>query len=257
MERRFSCTACGKCCHGQLPLTIADALAHADKFPLAVVWSTVRKGGRSFQATSDLGVTIQVKKKMQAAVRVAPTAYIPPGFPCPEVDDEGLCGIHDSKPQRCRTMPFSAYRDEADQDDLMLPRAGWACDTSDVAPIYYRDKAIIERTEFDVERGQLQRDATILKPYGDWLIASAPDLGVQLRKAALAPRGGQVVTAFATLIPKLPKVDIYEIAALQAPVMQAFAERTANDSALKKFHRHYVDEGAAWERVLKSRPVRP
>ena len=62
MERRFSCTACGKCCHGQVPLTIADALAHADKFPLAIVWSTVRKGGRSFQTTGELGVTIQVKK---------------------------------------------------------------------------------------------------------------------------------------------------------------------------------------------------
>ncbi|MFT6583516.1 MAG: Fe-S-cluster containining protein [Alphaproteobacteria bacterium] len=256
MERRFSCTACGKCCHGQVPLTIADALAHADKFPLAIVWSTVRKGGRSFQTTGELGVTIQVKKKMQAAVRVAPTAYIPPGFPCPELMEGGLCGIHDSKPQRCRTMPFSVYRDEADQDDLMLARPGWLCDTSDAAPVYYRDKVIVERGEFDVEQAQLSHDATILKPYGDWLIASAPALGVQLRKAALAPRGGQVVTAFSTLIPKLPKVDIYEIAALQAPVMQAFAKRTADDPALKKFHRHYVDQGAAWERVLSSRPAR-
>ena len=37
MERRFACTACGKCCFGLLPLTIGDALAHADKFPLVVI----------------------------------------------------------------------------------------------------------------------------------------------------------------------------------------------------------------------------
>ncbi|MBL4720975.1 MAG: hypothetical protein JKY20_07585 [Alphaproteobacteria bacterium] len=151
-------------------------------------------------------------------------------------------------------MPFSAYRDEADQDDLMLPKPGWACDTSQDAPVYYRDKAIVERGEFDLERRLLLRDAAILKPYGEWLIASAPNLGVQLRKAALAPRGGQVVTAFSTLIPKLPKVDIYDFAAKQAPVMRSFAEKTAADPALKKLHRYYVDEGASWERVLQGRP---
>jgi hypothetical protein len=53
MERRFSCTARGKCCHGLLPLTIGDALAHADTFPLVVMWTPVRQGGRSFGVTAE------------------------------------------------------------------------------------------------------------------------------------------------------------------------------------------------------------
>ncbi|HJO97695.1 MAG TPA: YkgJ family cysteine cluster protein, partial [Rhodospirillales bacterium] len=62
MDRRFSCTACGKCCYGLVPLTIDDALAHADKYPLVVIWTPVRQGGRSFRITADLGITIEIKK---------------------------------------------------------------------------------------------------------------------------------------------------------------------------------------------------
>ncbi len=254
MERRFSCTACGKCCHGMLPLTIDDALAHADKFPLVVMWTPVRQGGRSFGATVDLGITLQLKKRKLAAVQIAPTAYIPPSLSCPELAEDGLCAIHDRKPQRCRTMPFSAYRDEKDQDDLMIPRPGWECDTSDQAPIVYRDKSIVDRQGFDVERARLVRDAAILKPYAEWLLDSVPSLRPELHKAALKPVGGRVVVAFSTLIPRLPKVDIYAFARKQVPVMKAFAERTADDPGLVNFHQWYVDSHAEWEKVASGRP---
>ena len=254
MERRFSCTACGKCCHGLLPLTIDDALAHADKFPLLVIWTPVRQGGRSYGATADLGITIQLKKRRLAAVQIAPTAYIPPDFPCPELTQEGLCAIHATKPQRCRTMPFSAYRDEADQDDLMIPRPGWACDTSDAAPVVYRDRTIIVRQDFEAERARLVRDRAILKPYAEWLLDSVPTLRMELGKVAMKPSGGRVLLAFSTLIPRLPKVDIYAFAAQQFPVMRAFAERTAGDPGLAAFHKRYVDGAAEWEKVAHGRP---
>ena len=253
MERHFSCTACGKCCHGLLPLTIDDALAHADKFPLIVIWTPLRQGGRSFRVTADLGITIQLRKRKLAAVQIAPTAYIPPTFPCPELTEEGLCGIHAVKPQRCRTMPFSAYRDEKDQDDLMIPRSGWECDTSDEAPVVYRDKSIIDREDFEVEREQLVRDAAILKPYAEWLLDSVPSLRMELQKVAMKPLGGRVLVAFSTLIPRLPKVDIYAFAEKQFPVMKAFAERTAGDPGLVDFHQRYVDGAAEWEKVARGR----
>ncbi|MDP6804723.1 MAG: YkgJ family cysteine cluster protein [Rhodospirillales bacterium] len=254
MERHFSCTACGKCCYGLLPLTIDDALAHADKFPLVVIWTPVRQGGRSFRVTADLGITIELKKRKLAAVRIAPTAYIPPTFSCPELTDEGLCAIHAAKPQRCRTMPFSAYRDEKDQDDLMIPRSGWVCDTSDEAPVVYRDKRIIGREDFAGEREQLVRDAAILKPYAEWLLDSVPSLRMELQKLAMKPGGGRVVVAFSTLIPRLPKVDIYAFAEKQLPVMQDFAQRTARDPALADYHRRYVDCAAEWEQITRRRP---
>ncbi len=253
MERRFSCTACGKCCYGLLPLTIDDALAHADKFPLVVVWTPVRQGGRSFRLTAEQGITIQLRKRKLAAVQIAPTAYVPPTFPCPELTEEGLCGIHAVKPLRCRAMPFTAYRDENDQDDLMIPRSGWACDTSDQAALVYRDKSIVDRGDFDVERRRLVGDAAILKPYAEWLLDTAPPLRMALHKVAMKPGGGRVVVAFSTLIPRLPKVDIYAFAEKQFPVMKAFAERTAGASDLEEFHQRYVEGAAEWEKVARGR----
>lgn len=252
MERRFACTACGKCCHGLLPLTINDALTHADKFPLAVDWTPVRQGGRSFNTTADLGITIPLKQRKIAAVRIAPTAYIPPSFSCPELTDDGLCAIHAIKPQRCRTMPFSAYRDEADQDDLMLPRSGWLCDTSAEASVVYRDRAIIAGDDFNAEREMLVKEAVVLKAYAQWLMDSVPSFKMELQKVAMKPSGGQVIVAFSTLVPRLAKVDIYELAEKQLPVARSFAERTKNDPALKEFHKRYTEMASEWETISRS-----
>ncbi len=253
MERRFSCTACGKCCYGLLPLTLEDALAHADKFPLAVIWTPVRQGGRSFDVTAEMGITVPLKKRKLAAVQIAPTAYIPPTLPCPELTEEGLCGIQATKPQRCRTMPFSAYRDESDQDDLLIPRPGWVCDTSETAPAVYRDRRILEPKDFDDERERLVRDAAILRPYGEWLLDSQPSLRMELQRIAMKPSGGRVIVSFATLIPRLPKVDIYDFAAKQAPVMRAFAGKTAGDAGLAEYHRRYSDGAGEWGRIAAQR----
>jgi Fe-S-cluster containining protein len=253
MERRFSCTACGKCCHGLLPLTIDDALTHADKFPLIMVWTPVRQGGRSFDLTANLGITVQLKKRKRAAVRIAPTAYIPPSFSCPELLEDGLCGIHINKPQRCRTMPLSGYRDETDQDDLMVPRSGWLCDTSDESPVVYRDKTVIDRADFTVERERLVHDAAILGPYAEWLLDCVPTLRTEVERVAMKPAGGQILVAFSTLIPRLPKVDIYALAEKQLPVMKDFAERTLDDPGLADFHHRYVDFAEEWEKIVVGR----
>jgi hypothetical protein len=94
-----------------------------------------------------------------------------------------LCGIHDVKPQRCLTLPFSAYRDEADRGDLLLPRTGWACGIFQDAPEEYRDKRMVARDDFDAERNWVTYDVVILKPYGQWLMASTPSLSMELRKS--------------------------------------------------------------------------
>ncbi len=252
MERRFSCPSCGKCCYGQLPLGLDDALAHADTFPLVMMWTPVRQGGRSFDVTADLGITIQLKKRKLAALQIAPSAYLPPALPCPQLTADGLCAIHATKPLRCKTMPLSAYRDEKDQADLLIPRSDWLCDTSPEAPVVYRDKRIIDRPNFDDERKQLVRDAAILKPYAEWLLDSVPSLRMELQKVAMKPSGGQVVVGFSTLIPRLPKVDIYAFAKKQFPVMKAFAEKTAGDPGLADFHRRYANMAAEWEKVANS-----
>jgi len=253
MERRFECTACGKCCHGILPLSIHDALANAGRFPLFVVWTPVRQGGKSYEATASLGVTIKLKKRKQAAIRISPAAYLPAEMPCPALDADGLCAIQENKPLRCLAMPFAAERDEADQQDLLTPKPGWKCDTSDAAPVVYRDKAITTREHFDRERRELLRDAAVLKPYAEWLLDAAPDLKAELTRVAMRPTGGRVVTGFSTLIPRLPQVDIYDFAARQLPVMRDFAEKVSGDGSLAEFHRQYETCVREWQGVAAAK----
>lgn len=257
MERHFNCTACGKCCTGLLPLTLEDALAHAGRFPLAMIWTTVRPGSKAFALSTRLGTTMRVRvqqRKQDVAVLVTPTAYIPPSFDCPALTAEGLCGIHTEKPSRCRTMPFYPYREEDDQADLLIPRAGWACDTSAAAPVVYRDKTIVGRQDFDRERGELERQAPALRAYADLMLKAVPGVAESMTKIAMKPMGGKLVVSFGSFLRVNAKVDAASVAERQIPVLTGFAARTAGAPELAEFHRHYQAFAAEMERFLPRRP---
>lgn len=245
MERRFHCTACGKCCFGWLPLTLKDALTHAGRFPLGVVWTPVRQVSKAFDVTAKLGITVRTRDKKRLAVRIVPTAYIPPSMPCPALTSDNLCGIHAEKPSRCRTMPFFPYREEGDQADLLVPRAGWACDTSPAAPVVYRDKTVVGRAEFDLERKELLEQAPILRTYGEWLMATVPGMIDNLARAAMKPGGGHVAVSFASLLRRLGDVDQGAIAQAQLAMLGDFTAKVADQPALAEYHRNYGDW--AWE----------
>lgn len=249
-ERRFACTLCGQCCRGWLPLTLDDALSHAGRFPLALIWTPVRQASRAFATTERIGATVRLPNRKTVAVRVVPTSYLPPDMPCPELGDDNRCRIHDDKPLRCRTMPFSPYRDEADQVDLLVPRPGWTCDTSDAAPVAYRDKAIVARADFDAERRALLRQAPLLRAHAEAALVSSPALMSSLAKAAGRPRDtGRMVTSFASLMPRLPRDTVAAFARAQHPVLVAFAERTADRPDQQTYHRHYAEWAADVARI--------
>ncbi|MCW8915562.1 MAG: YkgJ family cysteine cluster protein [Magnetovibrio sp.] len=252
MERHFKCTACGKCCQGWLPLSIEDALTHADRFPLFMMWSPVRPGGKSYDLTAELGLTFEPKKRKRAALRITPFSYIPSSIPCPALLPDGKCGVHETKPQRCKTMPLSGARAEDDQTDLMIPKPGWECDISTDAPLVYRDKTVIERSEFTAERSALKADSPVLKAYGDFMLAGNPKLRQEVTKMALNPRGGHVIVNFSTLTPRLPQVDMFSFAAQQFPVMRAFAELTAGEGSMTKEHKRYRACADEYQRMLDS-----
>jgi len=254
MDRHFACTACGKCCEGWLPLTIHDALAHAERFPLFLLWSPVRPGGKSYDLTARLGISIPLKNRKQAALRVTPFSYVPPGVACPALGEDGLCGVHDTKPQRCRTMPFSGAKAENDQDDLLIPKAGWACDTSSAAPLVYRDHSIVERADFRAEREQIEADANVLRPFAGLMLDSLPTLRAELQKVAQSPRGGHVITNFSTLLSRLAAVDVLDVAAKQAPVLEAFAAHTQGKAKHAGEHERYSACAAEWRRMLEGGP---
>jgi Fe-S-cluster containining protein len=241
MERRFHCTSCGQCCKGWLPLTLDDAVSHAGRFPLAVIWSPVRQGASLFDHTARLGARVTLRSGKELAVRIAPTAYIPPAMDCPELADDGLCEIYDRRPSRCRTMPFSPYRGEDQQEDLLVPRDGWECDISEAAEPVYRDGKILDRGDFDFEGGALERQTAIIQPYADWLLQSVPNHLAELTKVSKKRLGGHVVVSFVSLIPRMADVDAVGFANHQLPVLERFLEMTAGKPALREYHQRYQE----------------
>lgn len=238
-ERHFACTACGKCCHGLLPLTLADADAHADRFPLGVMWTPVRPNQRSFELTARLGAKVRLRDRRTIAVRITAVAYMPQALPCPALGADGLCSIHERKPARCRTMPFFPYVEEAEQAAHLVPRKGWDCDVSQAAPILFRDRNIVDRTDFDAERTQLLSQAPLLKAYAEAQLATIPGLLDKLGMVASRPLGGDVLLGMATLLPHWPGPDAADFARRQRPVLDDFAARTADDQGAAEFHHRY------------------
>jgi Fe-S-cluster containining protein len=251
MERRFLCTACGKCCFGWLPLTLKDALTHAGRFPLAVVWTPVKQASKAYDITARLGLVTMTRDKKRLAVRIAPTAYIPPSLPCPALTANNLCVIQADKPSRCRTMPFFPYREQNNQDDLLLPRPGWTCDTSQAAPVVYLDKAVVDREDFEREYRDLVEQVPIMRAYGEWLLGAVPNMVENLGRAAMKPGGGHVAVSFASLLRRLDEVDRPAIAQAQIAVLGEFVSKVADQSTLTEYHRNYGDWAWEMERLAR------
>ncbi len=246
MEKRFRCTACGKCCYGWIPLTLADAVTHAGRFPLAMVWSVVPQTARAFGLTAKLGLEVKLGKRGRMAVSIVPTAYIPPSFSCPELAADGRCAIHETKPIRCRTMPFYAYRDEQDQADGLSPRKGWACDTSADAPVVYRDRRIVEHADFDAERAELVAQAPAIRAYGEYALKYMPWISNTLEAMARKP-GGNFVAGISAFLTATRSPDASDIAARQLPLLRDFAARTEGAAELAEYHRNY----AGWAKEME------
>ncbi len=237
MERHFQCTVCGKCCYGCLPLTLADAFAHAGRFPLAMVWSLVPQGSQAYHQAALLGAPLKPRNHKQVALLIVPTAYLPAAFPCPELAENGHCAIHADKPARCRTMPFYPYRDEQHQADLLKPRKGWLCDTSTAAPVVYRDNKIVQRDDFTRERNALVEQVPLIRTYAEYVLKFMPWVVDSLVKAGTS---GNVVTGMSSFLTATRHPQAGELATRQEPVLADFAARTANQPALAEFTRNYT-----------------
>lgn len=245
-EQHFACTLCGQCCHGALPLTLDESLTQAGRFPLAIVWTPVPQGARAFELTERLGTSLLLPNRQRVAVSIMPTLYIPRAMACPAQADN-RCTIQDSKPLRCRAMPFYAYRREEDQGDGLLPRQGWACDTSEQAPLVYRHKRILERDGFDAERAALMAQAPRLRTYAETTLKSHPALLGRLQAAMKNPAGGGLVLSFLSFIRRNPSFDRIDFARRQHPVLEAFAERIAQDRQLAIYHDYYREAATELE----------
>lgn len=110
MALHFSCTMCGRCCHGlRLPLSVPEALAwiadggDVEVFCEAVPWPEEpaadngparHKRKRSFLARSG-----------QLPVRVVVSLVASFDGPCPNLRPDMGCGIYERRPTACRVYP--------------------------------------------------------------------------------------------------------------------------------------------------------
>lgn len=241
MEHRFQCTACGKCCYGQVPLTVEDAFAHAERFPLGMVWTPLRPGSKDYAMVSRLGTTVRVTDRVELAVMIVPTAYLPPSFPCPALGPDKLCSIHLHKPLRCRAMPFYPYREEQFQAELLTPRSGWACDISVAAPVVFRDKQIVDRDDFDRERRALEAQHPQIQRYADYMLKYYPQFVDSLAKASSKAKAGQIVSSLSSFLTAIRHPEARTIAQRQLPVLQHYVAETTGKKELTDFHRYYAD----------------
>ncbi len=246
MENRFRCTGCGKCCYGQVWLNLSDAFMHAERFPLAFVWTPVQQENKDFAMASSVGTTIQLTAKRSLAVVITAASYLPPSYACPALREDNLCGIHETKPARCRTMPFSPYRDERHQGEILAQLKGWDCDTSETAPVVFREKAVVLREDFDRERQAILGDVPVIRRYADYVVKYMPTIVDSLAKAALKPKAGQVITSLSSFLTATRNADAKQIAEKQYSVLDAYANKTANQKGLEDFHQRY----AAWAKEM-------
>lgn len=248
VERNFACTACGRCCTGSLPINVAEALQRADTFPLAMSITPMKPSARGHGIVGRIGASVTLSKRQTISLVVTPMSFVPNTLPCPQLSDEGLCGIHDDKPLRCRTMPFYPYKDEEAQADLLVPRAGWLCDTGSDAPTVYRDRRIVDRTDFDAERSVLIDQAPTLQRFVDQILQHNLPLRAQIEQASQARVPGRVVVGFHSFLRYDRSMDLVDYTRRQYPVLEVWAVRTADDPAFREFQAFYRQAMADLER---------
>jgi Fe-S-cluster containining protein len=222
-----------------LPLTVKDALIHAGRFPLALLWTPLRKGSKDFPMVSRFGVSVPLAKHPGLAALVVPTSYIPPAMPCPALGIDNLCTIHADKPTRCKTMPFYPYRNEQFQHELLKPRKGWECDTSATAPIVFQNGKITRRDDFDQEQRDLDEQVPLIRQFATYAFKYNPMLGATLALEAAKSIPGQIVTSLSSFLTATRNPDSRTVARLQQPVLAAYLEKTAGRPEFSEFHAQY------------------
>jgi Fe-S-cluster containining protein len=135
MTLHFSCTMCGRCCHGlRLPLSLAEATAWLDDggdvevFCEAIPWPedppsdngpAWHKRRRSFLAQSG-----------HLPVRVIVSLVATFAGACPNLRDDMGCGIYERRPTACRVYPAEVNPFIALDPSLKLcPPEAWEAST--------------------------------------------------------------------------------------------------------------------------------
>lgn len=223
----------------------------AGRFPLAMTITPVKPGTRGQTIVEQIGASVMLPPKKRYLLLVTPVSFVPPAMSCPELKPDNLCGIHEQKPIRCRTMPFYAYKDEDHQLDMLVPRSGWECDTKETAPVVYRDRKIIDRVDFDTERRALVEQTDALRRYADLLLKHSPVMLARVAKSSQSSPMGRVVVSFVSFLRYDRNQDLLDFARMQAPVLEDWERRTSGNSKLAEYNAYYREALSDLRRYLQ------
>ena len=160
--QRFACTGCGACCNRPPEVELTEAAALADVFVFRLMFRLYwlsdrprdRDGTADFYGRKRSLNAFAARKYAGKGAQAGNTKYLiisavaldtRPGG-CGALDGK-LCGIHERRPLGCRSVPLHYSRDEmfaAHDLAVFVATPGFACDTSDAAPVVVEDGRIID-----------------------------------------------------------------------------------------------------------------
>ena len=162
----FACTGCGKCCDTPPTVSIQEGLALYRELILtikmagpiidprlpathtAVVGYRIHRAHLQAHGAETFDLRIDAAHSFEATLQIYATGIrAGQDDPCPLMTDDGLCSIYETRPQRCRAVPFDYFLPEpacvangAERLRAAVAR-DWKCDITDQAPIVAQDHA--------------------------------------------------------------------------------------------------------------------
>ena len=166
--RRFACTQCGKCCNRSPEVELSEAAALADVFVFQLMFRAYSMPIVPVGAASESNQIFYQKKRLLAAhaahksskrtkvggetveainyLMISALAMDTSPGACAALQS-GRCSIHDRRPLGCRTVPFHHSRPDglaASDFDSFVTTPGYTCDTSESAPLFWKEGRIVD-----------------------------------------------------------------------------------------------------------------
>ena len=108
----FNCTACGKCCNSPPTFLFSDFMEYTKEFIIAIRLNSTKRSNKDIKSDNN---SYQIKKhndKMYPIINNNMISAFPYGVKtgksCPKLLENGQCGIYETRPNRCRSVPFHA-----------------------------------------------------------------------------------------------------------------------------------------------------
>jgi len=202
-ERRFACTACGRCCDKGPEMELGEASALAGAFLLSLLFKVHSlplddRSDRAKRWWSAQGSRIPVRPALeeqrkhlglfasrrqadrrrdrQIALTISATVDDDGRSSCPALRDD-RCGIYDSRPLTCRTVPLHYSRPPstlARYLDHFAGTEGYRCDTGADAPLILAGHRIVD-DGIRAHRDEAVRLARADRAWKDRLLALMDD----------------------------------------------------------------------------------